>query len=248
MEQKSKDTCSVIKTEQETYGITSVLFEKPKEDKLSSWKPGQFASISVYRNGQWTKPHPFTISCAPEEDKLRMTIKQKGEFTSKIPELSPGEKIKISGPYGNFCSDVEKQENIVMIAGGVGITPFLSVLRHFQAIKATNKVTLFWANRTLEDVFAQDELQNMQTELFLKVIYVLSREKEENIPANQETGSESFEKGHITRDIIEKYLPDFSAAFYLCGPPKMQEFVLNELQACGVDPESVQKESFNFKG
>ncbi|MCF8040248.1 MAG: FAD/NAD-binding family oxidoreductase [Desulfohalobiaceae bacterium] len=246
MGKKVSDTCEVIKTRPENYDVTSIIFEKPEDWRVVDWKPGQYGIIRVYRDGQWSEPHPFTLSCSPTEENLRMTIKQQGNFTSTIPELKSGDKIKFSGPYGKFCQDIEEHDDIVMIAGGVGITPFLSVLRHFLSTGASNRVTLFWANKTLDDVFAEEELKTMTAELNLDIIHVLSREKEENIPEDGVSGSIRYTTGHISRELLDEYIRVSSSAVYLCGPPGMQEHVLNELQACGVKPESVQRETFSF--
>ncbi len=137
-----------------------------------------------------------------------------------------------------------------MIAGGVGITPFLSVLRHFRNIKSGSRVLLIWSNKTIEDAFALDELKQMTREIPLKVVHNLSRVEEGTDIAGyaEDDYPEAFyESGRCTRDLIRKYLPPNSTAMYLCGPPPMQDFVIGELESLGVDPKSVKKESFTWK-
>jgi predicted ferric reductase len=244
MHKDSVKTWKVLKTEPENRDITSLYLEGDDEHIKKRWA-GQWASIRVLRDDGWSEPHAFTISCAPEDEILRFTIKKEGAFTSSIPELLPGTPVRVEGPFGVFCRDIEKSPEIAMIAGGVGITPFLSVLRWFRNMRAKNKVTLFWANKTIEDVFAMGELKEMTRDLTLTIIHAISREKDVEGYFQAEYPRILYIAGHLTREVLRKHLPLASTSFYLCGPPKMQESILTELGACGVDPKSVEKENFS---
>ncbi len=92
-----------------------------------------------------------------------------------------------------------------MMAGGVGITPFLSVLRHFKNIKAGNKVTLFWANKAIADVFSSDEIEEMTQELSLTVVHCLSREDDVQRHFQQQYPHILYEKGRLSEDILKRY-------------------------------------------
>ena len=181
------------------------------------------------------------------EDKiLRLTIKKSGRFTSSIPDLKPGTPVKCGGPFGVFCRDVDEKGEILMIAGGVGITPFLSVLRHFRNIRAWNRVRLFCTNKTREEAFAADELREMTKDLNLKVVHTLSREKETDKYFQADTPEVVYVPGYATRELLGRHIDSPNTSFYLCGPPKMQDFVLGELEACGVDRTSVEIENFSY--
>jgi ferredoxin-NADP reductase len=239
-------TWRVKRTQRESEDVTSVFLESPDKDRFRGRMPGQFATIRIMGEDGWSEPHPFTISCSPEDEDLRLTIKRAGGFTRAIHNIEPGAEVRFQGPFGAFLKDVDEQEEIVFIAGGVGVTPFLSALRHFRNIGADNRVTLFWANRTLDDAFGREELEEMTREIDLRVIHVLSRAEP---PAHSEAGGKvRFESGHITRDILQKHTVSPTASFYLCGPPGMQEFVLEELKHCGVDKEKVRREGFGYGG
>jgi len=241
------DDWRVVEVVPEGRDVTSLVMTGPDR---KPHRPGQFGTIRVLTDQGWSEAHPFTISCGPEENAVRMTIKHAGQFTERIAALEPGAPVKFSGPYGVFLGDVEGQPRIVMVAGGVGITPFLSVLRHFRAKKADNAVILIWANKTRDDAFAAHELKEMTRELDLTVIHVLSREK--TLPAaTAGTDKVRFELGHVDRGLIRRHVLDAgwdaTAGFYLCGPPAMQEFVLAEMAACGIDPAAVDKEAFAYQ-
>jgi predicted ferric reductase len=234
----------VLKTEPESHDTTSLYLEG-HEERLKRRRAGQWASIRVMGEDGWSEPHPFTISCAPEDEVLQFTIKRAGVFTSSILELKPGTPVRVEGPFGVFCRDIEKKREIAMIAGGVGITPFLSVLRRSRNIRAKNKMSLFWTNKTIEDVFVADELKEMTGDLNLKIVHTLSREKEVEKYFQAEYPSVLYVPGYATREVLQKHLHLPDTSFYLCGPPKMQEFILGELEACGIDPKSVEKENFS---
>jgi len=243
----SEKTWKVLKTEPENHDITS-LYLIGHDERLRKRQAGQWASIRVLQEDGWSAPHPFTISCAPEDEVLQFTIKKAEEFTSSIPALKPGTPVKVEGPFGVFCRDIEKRREIAMIAGGVGITPFLSVLRWFRNIRAKSRMTIFWTNKTIQDVFAADELKQTTKELDLTVIHTISREKEVEVHAQAEYPCIMYVSGYTTRELLQKYLnlPDISC--YVCGPPRMQESMLEELGVCGVDPKSVEKENFSYQG
>lgn len=244
-ENTDTDIWKVIKVVRENDSINS-LFLEGKNEKMNSRKAGQYASIRLKKNGEWSKPHPFTVSCAPEDDYLQFTIKKAGEFTTSIQDLMPGTEVKVAGPLGTFCKEIEKAENIVMAAGGVGITPFLSVLRHFQKQKIMNNVTLIWVNRTLNELLAVDELKEMSKQLNLRIINSLSREEDVDNYFDTDYPDVCFESGRFSGDILEKYSIAKSSFAYVCGPPAMQEAAVKTITDYDIDTDRIESENFSF--
>jgi ferredoxin-NADP reductase len=240
-----KNICRVVKVIPENHDTASIFLEKP-DDGFNRRKAGQFASIRISGQDGWSEPHPFTISGAPEDELIRLTIKKEGIFTSAIQEIRPGAQVKCMGPFGVFCKDIDTRNTIVMIAGGVGITPFLSVLRHFRNISAQNRVTLFWVNKTTRDVICSDEIRDMTRDLNLKVVHSLSREDDVGHYFQQQFPRVVYEKGRLSVDLFRKHEVLNEAAFYLCGPPPMMESALKDLQDLGVQPEHIQQEKFSW--
>jgi len=228
-------------------GDVNSLFLEGGDDRFKKRAAGQYASIRIPSSGGWTEPHPFTISAAPEDPLLCFTIKKEGPFTSAIPDLKPGTPVKVAGPVGAFCRAIEERPEIVMIAGGVGITPFLSVLRHFRNAGAKNRILLFWGNKTMSEAFRLDEIGAMTRELDLTVVHCLSREESVEGHFDERTPRMLYEKGRVSADILGRHGVKPGAACYLCGPPGMMEATLKELEALGVDPASVQEERFVWK-
>jgi predicted ferric reductase len=247
MGENSGKIWKVLKTEPENYDTTSLYLEGDDE-RFKKRRAGQWVSIRILRDDGWSEPHQFTISCAPEDQILRLTIKKAGPFTSSIQALKGGTPLKCQGPFGVFCRDIDTKEAIAMIAGGVGVTPFLSVLRHFRNIHAKNRAKLFWTNKTINDVFASNELNEMTKELNLTIVHTISREKGTDKYFQPDFPNVLYVPGYATREVLQKHVDFPRTSFYLCGPPKMQDSVVGELGACGVDPESVERENFSYQG
>lgn len=244
-ENTDSDVWKVIKVLQENDSINS-LFLEGKNEKISNRKAGQYASIRLQKNGDWSEPHPFTISCAPEEEYLQFTIKKIGTFTSSIQYITPGVDVKVAGPLGTFCKNIETADNIIMAAGGVGITPFLSVLRHFQKQKIMNNVTLIWVNRTINETFAIDELKTMTNQLNLRIINSLSRE--DNAAKYSESGFPEvyFQSGRFSIDVLDNFNLNKSSYAYICGPPAMQEAAFKTITDYGIESDKIEIEKFSF--
>lgn len=237
--------CKVIKVIPENHDINSLYLEF-SDEKFNHRKAGQFASLMMMRTDGWSEPHSFSISGAPEESNIRLTIKNVGKFTSAVSDLKPGTEIRCRGPFGAFCNDIDTKPSIVLVAGGVGIAPFLSVLRHFRNIKAGNKVALFWVNKSMEDIFSLDEIAAMTHELSLRVVYCLSRDDDVQRHLRSNDPEVFYEKGRLSNDILVKHGTTRNAAFYLCGPLPMMESVLTELGKLDVDRSMVQQERFTW--
>jgi predicted ferric reductase len=244
-DQEHKNIWKVVRIVPENHDSNSLYLEGSDEG-FQGRKAGQYASIRIMRPDGWSEPHPFTISGAPEDALLRLTIKKEGKFTSAIGDLKPGAPVKCIGPLGVFCKDIDAKPSIVMIAGGVGITPFLSVLRHFRNIKVHNEATLFWANKTADDIFSSGEIKQMSRDLSLIVVHCLSRDEDVSRYADTLYPNVFYEKGRLNEDILRRHGVMRGAAIYLCGPPSMMESALNDLQKLGIDPESVEREKFGW--
>ncbi|MEJ5347740.1 MAG: ferric reductase-like transmembrane domain-containing protein [Desulfosoma sp.] len=240
----SRILCQVEQIVPETHDTVSVWLRPLKETgKLAPRRAGQFALLRLATKRGFSEPHPFTISGPPEDQVLRFTIKRTGSFTQRIHRLSSGDRILYEGPFGVFLADVNRYSSLALIAGGVGITPFLSLLRHFQVTSQAVPTVLLYANKTLKDIIAREELSAMAQTMPLQVVHVLSRETFPN--GYPEDGPRVlFLKGHITAEILKSQL-QADQGFYLCGPPAMQQTVLKEIRAAfGLKPSSVSRELF----
>jgi predicted ferric reductase len=230
----------------ETGDTTTLVLSRPEgPGPFAGRRAGQFAIIRVREGRRWSEPHPFTISAPPHSGELHFTIKAAGRFTSSVPSLTPGTEILCEGPYGVFSVDFREKRDVVMISGGVGITPFLSLIRHAVRVSAETSIVLFCCNRSLDDIIAMEELNLAAEQIPLSVVHVLSKQPKDGLPSGSERVR--FESGHISGEILARHVPSADASFYLCGPPSLQETVLRALkETLGVPPSRVKRELFFY--
>lgn len=215
---------------------------KPMDHLGFSFMPGQFAWITIGASTFSESEHPFSISSnACQHDRLTFTIKELGDFTSQIKYLKQGQKVYVDGPFGHFSIDRHPHaREFVFIAGGVGITPIMSMLRTMAERGDGRPITLIYANRNWESVIFREEIEQLQGSLALKIVHVLEK------PSSEWAG----EVGFITKSILEQYLPKPRAtnAFevFICGPPRMMDAVEQALQDFGVPFGDYHSERFSL--
>ena len=195
------------------------------------FKPGQFAFIEV-QGKAWNEPHPFTISSAPTANHLRFTIKVSGDWTRKVREaLEVGTEVLVRGPYGRFDSAIAGK-NQVWIAGGIGVTPFLSTIRAMDKGDDRN-VTFVYATRNKDEALFLDEIQKQANDLGnFRVISLLSDEG-------------NFANIDVLKDTLDQPLTDYD--YFMCGPKPMIDGLMKDLKASGVQRRRIHTEAFEFR-
>jgi predicted ferric reductase len=233
----------VIDVRQETKNVWTIKFAPPESRKCCDYKPGQFQFITFQRGRNLpVEEHHWTISSSPtEKDTVSSTIKESGDFTSTIGQTRPGDTAVIQAAYGRFSHVLHPEEkDFVFVAGGIGITPLMSMLRHMRDTRAVFRVLLIYANSLENDIIFHRELASMEMGgyLRLKVVHVLSR------PGKDWTG----ETGHIDRERINRLCDgDFrERAFYVCGPKGLLKATLKNLRGLGVAGNRIHFEIFSF--
>lgn len=225
------------------YEVVSVSEEAERiwnvclKGKHFDYKPGQFMFVSLKRDGKTSEEHPFTISSSPAREEVCFTPKELGDFTSTIKDTKTGDKAYIDGPYGVFSFLNVPGDKLVFIAGGIGITPFLSMLRYMKDKNISKEVFLFWGNKSEKEMPFPDEFKELSEEL-AGFTFVPVMSNQEDWP---------HEKGHITGDLIKKYVENYKEyEFFICGPPPMLKAVLKALADMGVSEEKIHVEVFEL--
>lgn len=209
-------------------GNTTEVTLTPQGQKLSH-QAGQFLFVRFPGDKVLDESHPFTISSAPAEDSLRLTIKASGDFTRYIHKnLSEGAQALVEGPYGLFQYRAGGLKQ-VWIAGGIGITPFLSFIRHGNIDR---QVDFYYTARSREEALFLDEIE-------------AARQRYLNFRAFIRF---SLEEGSLTVREIAQITGDLRQRdIYLCGPWGMIQNFAAELEALGVPEEQIHYEEFNFR-
>ncbi|OGH70998.1 MAG: hypothetical protein A2396_02800 [Candidatus Levybacteria bacterium RIFOXYB1_FULL_40_17] len=178
---------------------------------------------------------PFTVAVSPLNNYLVITTK-KGitSFKRKLFELKEGEQINFFGPLGTFVLDEQDLRPKVFLAGGIGITPYYSMLTYAFEKKLTNIIILLASFSTKEEIIYHKELLEVSKILpNIKVIYTLTKE---DVPG--------FESGRINEEMIKKYSDVSSSVFYIVGPPGMVSNIEGIVTAIGVSEERIKIENF----
>ena len=182
----------------------------------------------------------FTIASAPHEpDLLVVTRMRDTAFKRTLKSAAPGLAVKLDGPNGVMTLHEDAVRPAVFLAGGVGITPFLSMARDAAKRKLPQKIHLFYSNRRPEDAAFLDELQALERENpSYKLVATMAEMEKSARPW-------SGERGVINRALVEKHLPDLKApVFYLAGPPGMTMAMQNLLESAGVSDDDIRSEEF----
>jgi len=185
-------------------------------------------------------PRSYSICSSPAQTAyVEITPKRlpNGYVSSFLNErASVGLVVEASGPFGQFCFDEGRHRRVVLIAGGSGITPMMSMLRYIDDRCFGTSVVLLYCVRTRNDIIFEDELQDLRRRLQnFRMVLVLS----------QPDVAWNGPRGRLSRDLIAARVEDLRAStFFLCGPPPFMKSVEDILQSLDVEPESVKQESF----
>ncbi|MEX0721807.1 MAG: ferredoxin reductase family protein [Balneolaceae bacterium] len=228
----------VIGLKTETEDVWTLEVEADNHHGMD-FEAGQFAWITLGDSPFKLQQHPFSISSSAEkEKKCQFTIKELGDFTGDISSVDIGTKIYLEGPYGTYTLPSDMDVQIVFFAGGIGITPIISMLRTMNDQKDFRNITLLYGNKNLETIAFRSELEEMQETLDLEVIHVLEE------PPSEWEGEEGF----INDEIMKRHLPEDSGSviYYINGPPVMQEAIEANLKEKKVPLWRMQSESFEI--
>ena len=137
-----------------------------RPDRSIGARPGQFAFLSLAEGVNADQRHPFSISGLSEDGHVRLSVRQAGDFTAGLLGLNVGARVRLHGPYGSFGYRVSKAKGEqVWMAGGIGITPFLSLLQALSAAGSTRPLHLVWSVRTADQAVYREEIERLMTRL-----------------------------------------------------------------------------------
>lgn len=216
------------------------LVLRPRGHEGMHFQPGQFAWITLEISPFRMREHPFSMSSSAEHpDRLEFGIKAVGDFTNTIKDVKPGTKAYLDGPYGVFTSDrYEDSAGFVFIAGGIGITPVMSMLVSLVDRNDERPLLLIYANKSWEDVTYREELEALKEKLDLTIIHVLKE------PPEDWTG----ETGYVDKELLECYIYKRPATrhYFICAVPKMMDQAEAALHDLGVPVTNVHMEHYNL--
>lgn len=222
------------------HGAVWSLALEPVGHEGLRFQAGQFAWLTAWHSPFAAHEHPFSFSSSSEQQgHIEFAIKELGDFTATIGRLQPGQPIYLDGPYGAFTPDRYRDvDALVLIAGGVGIAPMMSILRTMADRADQTPVVLLYGSQTWEMAAFREELAELEEKLNLKVVHVLERPPE----------GWQGEVGYVTQDVLRRHLPAAPQRFrvFICGPIPMLNAVEASLEALGVPERLIHMERFDL--
>ena len=220
-------------------GDTSTLVMRPDGHPGFRFSPGQFGWLTVWGSPFKITGHPFSFSssAAVTDGRVEMSIRNLGDFTSEIHKMPVGQRVYLDGPYGAFTIG-NPADMHVLIGGGIGVTPMMSMIRTLADRSDRRPVILLYGNRDWESITFREELEALQARLNLTIVHVLA-----NPPAGW-TG----EQGFITAEMFKRHLPPPYAdhEYFICGPDVMMDAIENALGELNVPLPKYHSERYSF--
>ena len=221
-------------------GDSWTLVMQPEGHPGFRFSPGQFGWLTVFGTPFKITGHPFSFSssAAVEDGRVEMTIRNLGDFTSTIGTVPAGQRVYLDGPYGAFTIDRNPADMHVLIAGGVGITPMMSILRTLADRGDPRPVILLYGSRDWDSITFREELEALTPRLRLTVVHVLSS------PPEGWTG----ERGFIDAGLFQRHLPPPYAdhEYFICGPTVMMDAIERALAELNVPLSKYHSERYSF--
>ena len=219
-------------------GAKTFIFKKADGGALPYFRAGQYLSLKLDLDGSKVS-RPYSISSDPKEaldGRISVTVRANpGGFAADriLSTLKVGDAVTASAPEGHFYYDeLRDAKNVLALAGGSGITPFLSMARAIRDGIEDFSLTILFGSRTRETILFADEFSEIAAVCpKVKVVHVLSDEE-----------AEGFEHGFITAELIRKYAPEGEYSIFLCGPEAMYRFVMPEVEKLGLPRRLVRRE------
>jgi ferredoxin-NADP reductase len=221
-------------------GTMAFRFEKPADYEFN---PGQFVDVTLLRPPETDAEgdtRAFSVASAPHEKTLMVATRMRDTaFKRTLRSMPLGTEVQIEGPMGTLVLHDDSSRPAVFLAGGIGITPFRSILVHAAEQKLPHRLVLFYSNRRPEDAPFLEELQTLdQQNPRCTVVGTMTDPGRSSLPWRGETG-------YITKAMLSKYLVNVSTPiYYVVGPPGMVAGIRTMLKEAGIEDRDIRTEKF----
>ena len=208
------------------------IYLKPLTKRVLNFYPGQFAYMEFKNKTIGSEMHPFSISSAPQDDYLRISVKMLGDYTVKIPQLRVSDRVFLYGPYGAFGGKIKSiTAPVVWIGGGIGATPFVSMARSRINTATMQPVYFYYCYGTEEEGVFNEELQiiSKNDSTFKYVNWPTQK--------NKRLTAEKIAKDISLKEVVH---------ILLCGPMGMMEGLKKQFISLGVPETKIMFENFSL--
>jgi predicted ferric reductase len=216
----------------------TTLVLEPENGTPFQFRPGQFVMLTIGDSPLSMQQHPFSLASSALDRRIELTAKGSGDFTAGLAHVAAGTRAWLEGPYGAFTLDLDKSRGAVFIAGGVGITPFMSMLRTYRDRGSKFPLILLYCSSSWDEVIFRDELDELQGPLQLTLVHVLQQ------PPEGWRG----ESGYLDAAMLDRHLPadPLGHEYFICGPQALMDVVEPAILQRGVSARHVYSERFDM--
>lgn len=213
--------------------ITSFYLKASDDSRLPSFIPGQYVTIRLNIEGeQYLLNRQYSLTNIPNGEYYRISVKREATVSNYLHDsIAIGDTVELTAPAGDFTLDLEKSCPVHFIAGGVGITPFVSMLHALAEQKSDRKISLLYATKNKEVQAFRNEVENLKDYL-------------SNVDISHFYDEDSENNRRIDKEVLKKLVKDDDALFYVSGPVGLMKFVIHTLLDLGVSQENVKYEFF----
>lgn len=235
-------TGTVVGLVSETARITSITLELPE---WTGHRAGQHVDVRLTADDGYQAQRSYSIASAPEDDHVMLTVERldDGEVSQfLVDELRVGDELELRGPIGGyFVWESSLRGPLLLVAGGTGLVPFRSMLRHHRASRSTAPVRLLYSTRSVTTLIYHDELMRIAARDDIDITITLTREAPE--------GWHGY-RGRISAGLLTEvaWRPDDRPRIFVCGPTAFVETAASTLVTLGHDPGGIRTERFGGTG
>jgi len=211
-------------------GVVSIILRGRHLHELNA-ESGQFFRWRFLTRTLWRSSHPFSLSAPPHQQFLRITVKAVGDGTRSIHAVRPGTRVLAAGPYGAMTNGRRQGRGVLLIGGGVGITPMRAL---FETLPVPGRdLTLLYRASSTEEILFRDELEHIARHRGAQLIFL--------------TGPASDPRNAITAQTLKAIVPDLATRdVYICASPRLASAATMALTQAGLPRRQLHHEDFNF--
>lgn len=220
----------VDKVVNEGPGVVSIYIKGRDVKKLNA-QGGQFFSWRFLSKNLWYQSHPYSLSASPSDDSMRITVKALGDSSSELAHLKSGTRVFIEGPYGVFkASTARRGRHIVLIGGGVGITPLRAIMEEFPN---NTQIDILYRASNESELVLRKELDELSDRIGARVHYLVGSRQEHT----------------MSYEYLKNFVPNFQdSEVFICGPEGLVSAVKEAAKKAGIPKNRFHDEAFAFHG
>lgn len=224
--------------------VLGIRVAQANQQPLFPFQAGQYASINFPDHRYLNGFRPFSIASSPTRpQEIEFGVRTNGRFTGALKHLAVGDRATVQGPFGSFTLRGVQKRPVVMLAGGIGITPFIGMIRALTDTQAATPIILLYSARNRTETAYHVELQRLakRNPKFRYQLHLTD--------AGQTVADKQIVSAKITGEEILKFADEnfWNATFFLCGPAPFMQAMENTLLAMGIPDAHIRSESFSVK-